>query len=338
MSDRTFTIESLLTDETFINYCFKSNPEDVNYWQSLIDADAQLAELKQQALKLMELMANADISEAEINEGLSAFSQHMDTSERPRNSRLWFSLMGYAAALMLVLGIGWYLGSRNTQPAPLAQNKPQPIEIFNKAGQRMVVKLPDSSVVTLNGNSRISYDATAFTGKTRDVELQGEAFFEVTKKPDRPFTVKSRLLKVRVLGTRFNVNAYPDLKQLRIALVSGSVEVRNLENTKIKQLKPMEMLSYDAKNHSAVTSAFDENELTGWKDGTLLFKSANFAEIRHKLAIMYNVNLVNKSSSKNWSFNAEFKNENVQNIIKVLSRSKNLDYQLKNNNIIIHDK
>ncbi|MDR6785729.1 transmembrane sensor [Pedobacter africanus] len=338
MSDRTFTIESLLTDETFINYCFKSNPEDVNYWQKRIDADAQLAALKQQALKLLELMANADIAESEINEGLSAFSAYMASTEKPRNSKLWFSIMGYAAALMLVLGIGWHLGSRNAAPPLLVKNRPQPVEIFNKAGQRMVVKLPDSSVVTLNGGSKISYDATAFLGKTRDLELQGEAFFEVTKKPDRPFTVKSGKLKVRVLGTKFNVNAYPDSKQLCVALVSGSVEVRNLDNRKIKQLKPMEMLAYDTKNNSIRTAAFDAGELTGWKDGNLVFKSANFNEIRHKLAIMYNVNLVNKSSSKNWSFNAEFKNENVQNIVKVLTRSKNLNYEVKNTSIIIRDK
>ena len=336
MSDRTFSVESLLTDETFINYCFKSNPEDISYWQKQIDANPELAEMKQQAFKLLELMSNSDVSEAEIETGLAAFSQHMEKEKSHKSGRIWFSIMGYAAALLMVLGIGWHLGKRSTLSNTIAQ-KQEPVEIFNRKGQRMVIKLPDSSVVTLNGGSRIKYDAHAFSGKNRDLELQGEAFFEVTRNVNRPFTVKSGELKVRVLGTSFNVNAYPEQKELRIALVTGSVLVSNLQNQKIQQLKPLQMLAYNRKTSKHETTTFDLLELTGWKDGHLVFKGADFNEIRDKLELMYNMRLINKSTTKHWSFYAEFKNEPIQNILKVLARSKSLTYESRDSTIIIRD-
>lgn len=336
MSDKTFSVESLLTDETFINYCFKSNLEDISYWQKKIDNDPELADLKQQAFELLALISNSDISEVEIESGLAAFTGHMEKEKIHRSNRIWFSLMSYAAALLMVLGIGWYFGKRSTISNTLAQ-KQQPVEIFNRKGQRMVIKLPDSSVVTLNGGSWIKYDAFAFSGKSRDLELEGEAFFEVKKNVNRPFTVKCGQLKVRVLGTSFNVNAYPEQKKLRIALVTGSVLVNNLQNQKIQQLKPLQMLSYDKKTTSHHTSIFDPLELTGWKEGHLVFKGADFNEIRDKLELMYNMKLINKSTTQLWSFYAEFKNEPIQNIIKALTRSKSLTYESRDSTITIRD-
>jgi len=336
MSDRTFSVESLLTDETFINYCFKSNPVDISYWQKQIDGNLELAEMKQQAFKILELMSNSDVSNAEIENGLAAFSQHMEKEKSRKPGRIWFSLMGYAAALLVVLGIGWHLGKRSTLSNTLAQ-KQEPVEIFNRKGQRMVIKLPDSSVVTLNGGSRIKYEANAFSGKSRDLELQGEAFFEVTRNINRPFTVKSGKLKIRVLGTSFNVNAYPEQKELRIALVTGSVLVSNLQNQSIQQLKPLQMLTYNKKTADHKTTTFDPLELTGWKDGHLQFNGADFNEIRDKLELMYNIRLINKSTTKHWSFHADFKNEPIQNIMKVLTRSKSLAYQVSDSTIVIRD-
>lgn len=199
---------------------------------------------------------------------------------------LWKRLLPYAAAVLVAVSslLFWLSGTGKKQPTPVAQqlNKKneQPAAVtpavrytehYNPKKRRMKVKLPDGSVVTLGGKSRVKYPVS-FAGNTRDVVLDGEAFFEVTKNPKKPFIVYTGHVQTQVLGTSFKVSALPKAP-VEVAVVTGKVRVSyhngNLAND-LATMLPGDKISWE---NSRLTSAkFDLAEVLAWKNEQMAFK------------------------------------------------------------------
>ncbi|QEM14265.1 FecR family protein [Mucilaginibacter rubeus] len=164
-------------------------------------------------------------------------------------------------------------------------------EQVNPLGRRSKIILPDSSEVYLGAGSRLNYP-DKFASNTREISLEGEAFFQVTKNPHKPFIIHTGTVQTRVLGTSFKIDAFKN-QPISVAVATGKVRVDDVSGNKIKSLAvlvPGQMVTYD--NKLAVTSAVITTEVSGWKDALLSFHNRNLKDITSVLERWYNVKIL----------------------------------------------
>lgn len=156
-----------------------------------------------------------------------------------------------------------------------------------RGGQFNII-LPDGSHVWLNAASSLKYP-TAFKGKERMVELQGQGYFEISPNAKQPFSVKVNSMEVQVLGTRFDVMAYPDEKSVNTTLLEGVVKVKN-GNTQ-QQLQPGQQAILDPATGSMVIRSADVDQVIAWKSGFFEFDNARLSDILRQLSRWYDIDV-----------------------------------------------
>lgn len=165
--------------------------------------------------------------------------------------------------------------------------------VYNKIdiprGGEYKLRLSDGSMVHLNSLSSLRYPVR-FSGEVREVELTGEAFFEVSKS-QTPFIVKTKGVDIRVLGTTFNVSAYPENQYTQATLVAGSVRVDTKEGGQI-MLKPSQQAELDNRSHELVVRQVDVTFYTSWVSGKIYFKDERLEDIMNTLSRWYDIHVV----------------------------------------------
>ena len=207
-------------------------------------------------------------------------------------------------------------------------------------GKDMKLILADGTQVWLNANSRLIYP-TAFKGKNREVELQGEGYFKVTHDAYHPFIVKAGDMQTSVLGTEFNVNAF-DQSNPHVTLVEGSVKVSSVltHKTETQVAGKIIVPGEDAvlnEQGKIIVSYVDTDDVACWKDGIQLFNDASLREIVLQLGSWYNVNVVcHDESLLNTHLRYMYNRRNgIEEAIKMLNDISNNKIKLKNNTILI---
>jgi len=160
-------------------------------------------------------------------------------------------------------------------------------------GNQSKLILSDNTVVWLNAGSRLVYP-TFFNGKTREVLLFGEAFFEVSKNAEKPFIVKTSDVEIKVLGTQFNVSAYAEDKVIQTVLKEGSVAIRQNNATFFDReivLKPNQMASFTKNSNETMLYDVDASYYTLWTKGLLSFDDVDFNRILKKVERFYNISV-----------------------------------------------
>lgn len=221
------------------------------------------------------------------------------------------------AAAVTLFFVSFYFLRRETPPQVVQQETPAVIEVYNPKGLRTTITLPDSSIVTLNGDTRITY-AYNFDENTRTVLLAGEAFFEVHRDETRPFLVQANEATLTVLGTSFNVQAYPDNNSVAATLIEGSLKVSVGKTEKL--LKPGQQINI---HESAITQkehTVDISPVIAWIDGKLYMQSMSFSEISVTLERAFNVNIyIQNEHLKHKKLTGIFDNgENLEQILQVM--------------------
>jgi ferric-dicitrate binding protein FerR (iron transport regulator) len=144
----------------------------------------------------------------------------------------------------------------------------------------------------MNSGTVLSYSPD-FSPVNRNVTLDGEAFFSVTKDADHPFNVKTSSVNIKVLGTSFNVEAYNDnLHEVNTTLVSGKVEIEDINNRKIGELIPGQIARYKKDEGTLNIDKIDTSFYTSWKNGFIMFNNTPLEEISQKMERWYNVKFV----------------------------------------------
>jgi len=160
-------------------------------------------------------------------------------------------------------------------------------------GNQSRIVLSDNTVVWLNAGSRLVYP-TQFNGKTREVLLFGEGYFEVTKNPEKPFIVKTSNLDIRVLGTKFNISTYAEDNVIQTVLKEGSVAVRRNGAGLFEKdiiMKPNQMASFDKTTNQSKIQEVDANYYTLWTKGLISFDEIDFVRVTKKLERFYNISI-----------------------------------------------
>jgi transmembrane sensor len=207
-------------------------------------------------------------------------------------------------------------------------------------GKRFELQLSDGTIVHLNSGTTLKYPVKFIASENRQVFLDGEAFFDVTKDKTHPFIVNADNLNVRVLGTHFNVSNYPEDKLTDVVLVEGSVglhttnEKFNAEKNTV--LKPGFKGSFSKTDNQIKTKAVVTDVYTAWIKGGLTFRDMTFKDISKKLERHYNVTIVNQNSKlSNERFNASFGDESIEKVLSYFNEIHGIHYILKNNEVLI---
>lgn len=211
------------------------------------------------------------------------------------------------------------------------------IEHYVPFGKRELLTLPDNSQVWLNSGSLLVYPST-FIGDKREVYLAGEGYFDVKKNPELPFVVKTKELQVGVLGTRFNLSAYPSADKVTTTLERGSVQVSLVRMSEKYILKPDEQLVYTPKNGNVELQEVRATDYSDWREGGLLFKNCPFDEILATLERTYDIHIhLQTSKYKNNRLTIPFnKHEQLENVMMLIREMiPGLEYNIDGKEVYI---
>lgn len=231
------------------------------------------------------------------------------------------------------------------------------VTVVSPKGATTYVQLSDGSEVWLNAGSRLLY-ARGYDADTREVKLEGEAFFKVKTNPAKPFVVKAADLRIKALGTSFNVKAYAEDQTVVTTLVEGKVKI---EATDVPQavdmvLQPRQHVTYHrataigasqampavANKVATPASTIESSQLddtapyTAWVDGSWIISAATLEELAVTMERKYNVRVVFASEElKQYKFSGTFRQETLEQVLDVLKLTAPLSYQINHGQVTL---
>lgn len=209
------------------------------------------------------------------------------TQKQPKIRRLprtWRAVAA-AVAILIAAGTGYLISDSWDVPSSIL------VETYNDSGEVQQIALADGSTVWLNRNSQIRYERN-FNDSIRAVTLEGEAFFEVAKNPEKPFVVKTGDIKTKVLGTSFNVRAFANLETIEVALVEGKVNVEmNTSSTqrRSEMLAPGDVFAYRKIDKTYAKEQFENDAPYAWRNDIIYFQRADVHEVAQTLRNWYDI-------------------------------------------------
>lgn len=349
-------IEDLLSDESFINYCKKNSSADIARWESFKEENFHNKELIESArvvfMELFNAMAIADMTEQETRlrnrlefvEQAPIVQMPVYAEDKKPNKRFSVLLKLTAAAVLLLIA-GYFLIDHYK-----VSSKKESLKSFVAAnGERKNFQLPDGSIVTLNAGSKMTID-DRYGVSTRDIFLEGEAFFDVKHNKELPFIVHTPAMDIKALGTSFNVKAYPCEKLTETSLVKGLVEVTLKEGKNRKVLlhpnEKVEWINSNGKRREVAakkdkktsidnivqgltkTDAGDVKEIA-WMENKLVFTDEPLEDIAISLERWYGVKIEFADDViRNYRFTGMFEKEELSTVLSFLKESKNFNYEI----------
>ena len=344
MKYQDYQTEDFLNDTEFLKWdrnADSSISEDSKRWfdkNAKISAELQLAKKIIQSLKVEE----EQVSEETIRLYLKELKKENNISNNPfkvESSKVvklksW-KWTRWVAAALVVLSIGtvYYTQSRLEVTGMNADNSSEWIIKTNPRGQKLIVSLEDGKTVKLNAESTLKY-STNFR-HSRKVELEGEAFFEVKRDPAHPFIVVSKNLRTTVLGTCFNVRSYDNENQSSVAVATGKVSVVDPVSKKEVLLSPNEIVRHNSSNGLEQVDLANLDAILAWKKNAIVFENADFDKIENELSRWFNVKFKYTKKPSIKSFDGEFKNQSLENILEGIGFATGFKFRLENQEVIV---
>ncbi|TRZ41589.1 FecR family protein [Robertkochia solimangrovi] len=206
-------------------------------------------------------------------------------------------------------------------------------------GKTFELQLSDGTKVHLNSGSSLRYPVHFLKERNRNVYLDGEGYFEVSKDPEHPFLVNTGNYKVEVLGTQFNVMNYNDELETKVVLVEGSVKFFNPEYSNEVLLSPAMMATANKLTPASKIELTKVNTqlYTAWIDGRFIYRDMPFSQIIKKLERKYNVQIVNNNKDlENQPFSGNLGDESIEDVLSFFNEVHGLNYEIKDNTIHIN--
>jgi len=268
----------------------------------------------------------------DLQEGKTAVRNRIRKSRQMK----WIGNIQKIAALLLLpvlLFAAWFY-LQNTKLKTEITSAQVIQEIQTQPGIRSSFILPDGTKVWLNSASMIKFPSV-FTDRTRTVELDGEAYFEVFKNKEQPFIVKSGALEVTALGTVFNLCAYSEDNKISTTLAEGKVKVTTRQGKKEQFfLEPNEQLDFERNTLKISKMHVNVNNVIAWKDGKLIFDETPFREVVRKLGRWFNTDIkLADESIANYRYTATFTNETLSQVMELLTFSAPIEFTSTNRKI-----
>ena len=281
-----------------------------------------------------------------------------------RTANLKFSLrkLAVAASISILAATSIFLSIQNYHSS---QSEAKVIQITAPLGSRSNILLPDGSTVWLNSGSSLSY-STHFNQNEREVKLVGEAFFDIEHQNNTSFIVNASDLRIKVLGTKFNVKSYPEEKTIQTTLVDGKVEVQSIHEDKSTApvlLAPNQRLIYVKTDQSITLVPYEDNlkeqegkkdiekiktgniqihknidpkEDISWKDGKLVIKSEPLESLARKLERYYNVSISFQNDSiKRFKYTGVLDEVTIEEVLRAIQSTSPIHFEIKKDQVIL---
>lgn len=274
----------------------------------------------------------AEISEEVKEEILLGIQTRIGTNLRTDRKPGFPVWLRAAAAISFLLIASYFLFtqylSQTETNQPLAKIK----EVRASKGQKLDIRLPDGSRVKLNANSKILYPEK-LSGDTREVTLEGEAYFDVNPNPSRPFIVHTQYASTTVIGTSFNVLVTPETTA--ITLVEGKVNV-SLPAGQTVALVPNEQALISQESKNITTQQVDVEKYIEWKSNTLRFDNTSVREAFATMENWYNVEIdVKDPTLLDCVITSKYKNESLENVLNSFTFMLKMDFKLDGNHVTV---
>lgn len=235
--------------------------------------------------------------------------------------------------------------------------------IVTKNGNRTKIVLPDGTQVWLNAGSTLDYNNSVFNKDLREITLNGEAYFDVTKNPEKPFIIHTKKMDIKVLGTIFNVRSYSNEKIAEAALLKGSIEV-TLKDRKDQKiiLKPNEKITIpnvepkaETKQTKIIPARIDAVRIPlaikelkpnptdniigeiAWTQNKLYFEDESLEDIALRMERWFGKKvMIANESLKNIHYTGNFENETIEEVLSYLKLSKSFNFRIGNDNVVVY--
>jgi len=330
-----------MDESILMNYlrggCNDEECQQVELWCEEAPENRQILEQLYYTLFVGDRMAVMDAvdTEASLTKFKSLVREKEKKAKRRSISVRWgryaSATAAFLAGLVFAGGIAWGLLS----------NKLSDYTVMTTGGQRAQTVLPDGSKVWLNASTKLIY-RNSFWSTDRQIDLSGEAYFEVARDKHAPFIVNTKHIKTCVLGTKFNVRAREEEDRVVTTLLQGSVRMespRTVNNGYL--LKPGQTLNINTTTYQAELIEYAEpTEVLLWINGKLKFEQATLQEIVQCLEKHFDVHfIISDAQLQKDRFTCTFStDDDIRQILSILALTKRFDYKCEDNNIILTPK
>jgi len=341
-----YTAKDFLEDPGFCAWVKKENRESELFWEDWVEQNPEnIPEIDKARTLILSMGVEESLpTNEEVKHLWKKIERGVETSGRSETliGKIGVYKIAVAASIAIILAISVLLNSTQDVSNQKEISEKAPIKMIEKfcpVGQKSTITLTDGTRIKLNSNSKLLFPET-FSANSREVQLEGEAFFEVARDPSRPFTITSGNLKTKVLGTSFNVKAYAASNAIKVAVASGKVAVSAdnfQENGNELILLPNEMAVYSKTSDELTISSFDKLDELAWKDGVLAFKNRDINEITKELARWYGVTFVlDKKLNYDKDYTGVFDNKSLKEVLEGISFVFNFQFQIDNKVVTIN--
>lgn len=318
--DRYVKGECSAVEQQYFDAFYKAFQKDDSYWKEwdLTERDRIKIELYQSLTKAME----PDNFTHDI--AADAF----ETSSRRPFVRTWLKI---AASLIILVAAGWLLYTSHT----LEVEEIKYITHTTGRGQQAVITLQDGSIVKLNNSSAISFPER-FTNGKREITLQGEAFFEVKRDPEKPFIVRTGDLTTAVLGTSFNICAY-QRKPIEVTVKTGRVVVANVRKQADKlELHPNQQIYFDPEKAIWEKREVSLERYLAWTDKIIYLDNTRIEELTDILEKWYDVTItLDNKALGDCTVSGKYKSDRLTNILEGLKIMHGMEYHFASEREIV---
>ncbi|HEY4154137.1 MAG TPA: FecR domain-containing protein [Puia sp.] len=257
---------------------------------------------------------------------------------RERKNRTWLKI---AAALFILVSGSVLYRNLNSRVAgtvkPVTGTTVRPANIA-RSNKKQTIHLPDGSTVILNTDSHLDYPS-AFTGKTREIYLTGEAYFDIKHDSKKPFLVHTGSIVTRVLGTAFDIKAYPGDESIRVTVTRGKVQVLN-KNKSLGLIGANQQISFSRKSETVMQKVVDPKPLIAWKPEEIAFNDIAMLDAAKEIERRFGTKVEFANPLiKNCRVTATFSEDDMlDEILAVICGVTRSQYIIQNNKIIINGK
>jgi transmembrane sensor len=359
MKSEDLEIADLLADDSFINYCKQSSQNDIAFWEAYLAMHPHRRPIVEAAREKFIILFNA-LAQADMDEQVNLLSKKLSlTDDKPviqmnkengePKIRKLFPRILKISAVAIILVAATIVAFNNYSGSEVKAVK----AFVSACGERKNIQLPDGSIVILNASSKIEID-NSFGVSSRNVYLEGEAFFDVKHDAALPFVVHTLMMNVKALGTAFDVKAYRSDKITETSLIRGLVEITLKESHNRKMLlhpnqkiRWVHKLKKERDNNAAVLQqemTMDANSLTrvlkpsyngsikeiAWTENKLIFEDEPLEEISRLLGRWYGVNIQFQDDDiRGYRFTGMFEKEDLNTVLSFLKESKHFNYEIE---------
>lgn len=306
------------------------NPSEV---KSLLEEVNNDDNLMKEFVRLQNIYALSQISPLSIDEEEGRIGYHNFKERLQKKKQLYTirTIMQYAAVVVVIIAATFF----TTQYLNNTPHSKELNSLYVPAGQRAQVTLADGSTVWLNANSTLRYPSH-FSKKTRQVEVEGEAFFDIAQNKKKPFIVSAKNIKLQVLGTKFNVHSYPETDFVKTDLVEGSVRIA-INNSEYQgiTLSPSEQLTVSGNN--MILSKTEGSDYFLWTDGIYAFDNECLLDIINKLQLYYDVKIIVEDPEIfDVRYTGKFRQrDGIDEILRIIQKIRKFDIKKDTNQNII---